>query len=56
MMRKCAPAQGVQKRFSPEAYGDFPVVEASRIVELRERIQKETASDEWETIEDVIER
>lgn len=53
MMRKPALPSGNHKRFAPEAYGCFPVVEADRIAELRERMAKEMAGEEWEVVEDV---
>lgn len=55
MMRKPARTQGNHKRFSPEAYGEFPLVEAERIAALRERMSKEMAGEEWEVLEDVVE-
>lgn len=53
-MRKPALPQGNYKRFSPEAYGEFPVVEAESIARLREEMKAKTESEEWEVLEDVL--
>lgn len=55
MMRKHALPEDNRKRFSPEAYGDFPIVDVERIAELRARMARETASEEWEVLEGVLE-
>ena len=54
MMRKMGFQLARPKRFAPEAYGDFPIVENARIAEARERNRKEMECEEWEVIEDVL--
>lgn len=53
MIRKPALPSGNNNRFAPEAYGCFPVVEAERIADLRERMAKVMEGEEWEVVEDI---
>lgn len=53
--RKHTMTTNDRKRFSPEAYGVFPVVDAQQIEALRERMREKLAADEWEVVEDIVE-
>lgn len=53
--RKMPGVMHAAKRFSPEAYGVFPVVAPEQIEALRERMKETLADDEWEVVEDVVE-
>lgn len=52
-MRKCS---NPRRNFSPEAFGDFDVVAPEKIAALRAHMEERMAGQEWETIEDVVER